>query len=131
MKIESFNESSNHGEEGEVEVSAGRIVDMCETQWTIRHSSYESINENYSWLCALMDYSLNVEKGMQQELRARILGCSKQFSMFEYLFGVYIGINIYSMAEGLSVALQEKKVSVLNGVHLSRRVLKTLQCEHV
>ena len=65
-----------------------------------------------------MDYSLNVEKGMQQELRARILGCSKQLSMFEYLFGVYIGINIYSMAESLSVALQGKKVSVLDGVHL-------------
>ena len=56
MKIESFVESSNDGEEGgEVDLPAGRIVDTCETQWTIRHSSYESINENYSWLCALIN----------------------------------------------------------------------------
>ena len=60
------------------------------------------------------------------EMSARCSGLGAQFSSFSFLFGVFLGHHLLSLADNLSVSLQSKRMSAAEAQELASLTLKAL-----
>ena len=126
MKLGEYIEARNISEEN-AQSPPGKVQQFSFTRWTVRNRAFKAIRENYVYLLQLFEYCLDAERNMEAKMKARILGCKTQMETFDFFFGLQIGIDIYSMTEGLSKTLQGQKVSLLDGTRIALNVVKCLQ----
>ena len=60
---------------------------LCKTRWTIRGKCFEKIQMNYIAIMKLWDECLQ-GRGLNTEVKARIMGCKNQMSSFHFFFGL-------------------------------------------
>ena len=104
---------------------------LCPTRWTVRSSSLDSILKNYAVIQASLEKFASAAI-RNPEMSARCTGISAQFEQFDFLFGVFLGEKILSLADNLSKALQGKSISAVQGQHMATvRVgsLKAMRCD--
>ena len=91
---------------------------LCPTRWTVRSSLLDSILKNYAVIQASLEKFASVAI-RNPEMSARCTGISAQFEQFDFLFGVFLGEKILSLADNLSKALQGKSISAVQGQHMA------------
>ena len=91
---------------------------LCPTRWTVRSSSLDSILKNYAVIQASLEKFASAAI-RNPEMSARCTGISAQFEQFDFLFGVFLGEKISSLADNLSKALQGKSISAVQGQHMA------------
>ena len=101
------------------------ITLLCPTRWTVRAKSLRSILENYGSLKMLWQWSL--QNCSDTEMKARIRGVDVNMETFEYIFGAYLGELILGHSDNLSKTLQKQDLSAVDGRHIARATVKTLQ----
>ena len=99
---------------------------LCITRWTIRGKCFEKIQMNYIALMKLWDECLQ-EGGLNTEVKAHIMGCKNQMSMFHFFFGLRLGQRLFSITDNLTKALHSEKFSAVSSQNIASLTLKTLQ----
>ena len=99
---------------------------LCITRWTTRGNFFEKIQMNYIALVKLWHECLQ-ERGLNTEVKARIMGCKNQISTFHFFFGLCLGQRLFSIIDNLSKALQSEKLSAVSSQNMESLTLKTLQ----
>ena len=104
---------------------ASKLDKLCVTRWTVRANCLKKVIENYEPLLILWKDSLN-EK-LDNETKARIIGCKKQMESFSFFFGLNLGRKLHSHTDNLSKTLQKEKMSAIKGTELADLTAKALQ----
>ena len=81
---------------------------LCSTRWTVRSSSLDGILKNYAVIQASLE-KLASAAIQDPEMSVRCTGISVQFEQFDFLFGVFLGEKILSLADNL---IKHSKVKV-------------------
>ena len=81
---------------------------LCPTRWTVRHSSIDSILQNYSILISALE---EIEQGHDQ-YAAKASGLLSRMLSFDTLFSLKLAYLVFSAAEQLSINLQAKNTCV-------------------
>ena len=87
---------------------------LCPTRWTVRAAALASILSNYECLQACLEKFTEMSR-YDREMSARCNGLLSQFSSFSFLFGVFLGKEVLTLADNLSTALQKKVLSAADG----------------
>ena len=95
------------------------------TRWTIRGKCFEKIQMNYIALMKLWDECLHKGR-LNTEVKARIIGCKNQMSMFHLFFVLCLGQRLFSITDNLSKAIQSEKLSAVSSQDMESLTLKTL-----
>ena len=64
------------------------------------------------------------------EMSARCAGISAQFASFGYLFGVFLGHHLLSLADNLSISLQSKTMSAADAQVCAKLTVSALRAFH-
>ena len=83
------------------------------------------ILDNYQSLMQLWEEYL--EERLDQETRARIIGCKSQMESFYFFFGLNLSHKLYAMTDNLSKSLQATKMSAIKGRKSADLVITTLK----
>ena len=119
----SINESIERGEEEFEPIK--KLTKLSMTRWTVRAECMKRIIDNYQSLLKLWEECL--EERLDQETRARILGCKNQMESFKFFFGLNLSHKLYAMTDNLSKALQGTKMSAIKGKKSADLVVATLK----
>lgn len=95
------------GETTDEQLSPAGIVKFCPTRWTVRATRYMRILNNYSSLLEVWDASL--ERNIDTETRARILGRQAQMKTFHFYFGLYIRHCLFAHTDNLCKKFASKE----------------------
>ena len=68
-----------------------------------------------------------LEERLDQETRARIIGCKSQMESFYFFFGLNLFHKLYAMTDNLSKSLQATKMSAVKGRKSADLVITTLK----
>jgi hypothetical protein len=121
--LRNINESIERGEEEFEPIK--KLTKLSLTRWTVRAECMKRIIGNYQSLLHLWDECL--EEKLDQETRARILGCKNQMESFKFFFGLNLSYKLYAMTDNLSKSLQATKMSAIKGRKSADLVITTLK----
>ena len=97
---------------------------LCPTRWTVSANSLASIIANYENIQLLWETALHATS--DTEMKARINGVESQMQSFKFLFGLILSELILRQIDKLSQALQQPKLSRVEGHEVSMLTVKTL-----
>ncbi|XP_066910497.1 zinc finger MYM-type protein 1-like [Clytia hemisphaerica] len=89
-----------------------KLTKLSTTRWTVRAECMKRIIDNYESLLLLWDECL--KEKLDQETKARIIGCKSQMRSFNFYFGLTLSHTLYNMTDNLSRSLQGEKMSALS-----------------
>lgn len=89
----------NMEEESCNEERIGGILRLCPTRWTVRAACYERILANYASLFKLWEVCL--EKRIDPDVRARIIGGDAQIKTFDFFFGLHLSQRLFAHTDNL------------------------------
>jgi len=115
----------NIEEESCSEERIGGILKLCPTRWTVRAACYERILANYASLFKLWEVCL--EKRVDPDVRARIIGCDAQMKTFDFFFGLHLSQRLFAHTDNLSRSLQSANLSAAAGQNLAYLTVQTLE----
>ena len=98
---------------------------LCPTRWTTKAVSLQSVIDNYDMFQELWVEAKDVTA--DSEARARICGVEAQMMIFDFLFGLVLGVCILSHTDNLSKTLQTPKLSAADGQNIAELTCKTLE----
>ena len=98
---------------------------FCQTRWTVRAASLNSIFQNYTQLEELWDWCLT--EYQDTEAKARAGGVKVQMKSFDFFFGIRLGYLLLSRSDNLSASLQSPDLSAADGQAISRRTVSVLE----
>jgi hypothetical protein len=110
----------------EISPSQPGFCNLRPTRWTVRASSLQSVLDNFDVLQQSLE-SLAEMSSRDPEMSARCAGLIAQFSSFSFLFGVFLGSRLFSLADNLSTSLQSKKLSAAEAQELACLTIRSLQ----
>jgi len=102
-----------------------KLLKMSTTRWTVRAECMKRIIDNYETLLKLWDECL--EEKLDQETKARIIGCKSQMESFYFFFGLNLSYKVYAMTDNLSKTLQSSRMPAIKGKKCADLVVNTLQ----
>ena len=103
---------------------------LCNTRWTVRADSLESILNNYGILFDTFEQSM--EEVHESRGRAVIAGILANMRKFETYFGLNLAKKLLRKCDNLSKALQNPKLSASDGQSMAKATildLKSLSCD--
>lgn len=116
----------------EISLNSGEITPslrmLCPTRWTVRHTSIQSILQNYEVLQSTLE---EVQKG-HDDYGAKANGLLSKMEKFDTFFSLKLGYLIFSAAEQLSINLQSKDITIqeaIRGATLLSSYLQSLRNE--
>ena len=98
---------------------------LCVTRWTVRGKCFGKIILNYDMLATLWEVCLR--EPLATEVKARIIGCKKQMSLFSFFFGLCLGERLFMITDNLSKTLQNTKMSAVSSRKCADLTLKTFK----
>ena len=98
---------------------------LCITRWTVRGKCFEKILLNYEMLMKLWQACL--KEPLSTEVKARIVGCQKQMSLFSFFFGLCLGHRLFMITDNLSKTLQNETMSAVSSQKCADLTLKTFK----
>ena len=102
-----------------------KLTKLSTTRCTVRAKCMKKILDNYQSLMQLWEECL--EERLDQETRARIIGCKSQMESFYFFFGLNLSHKPYAMTDNLSKSLQATKMSAIKGRKSADLVITTLK----
>ena len=103
------------------------IRTFCQTRWTVRGNSLESIIVNYTALSQLWDECLEAPVRLETDVKARIIGVKAVMSEFKFLYGLKLADTIFKITDNLSKTLQKTSMSAAEAQHIASLTVATLQ----
>ena len=85
---------------------------LSPTHWTVRASSLKIVLDNYAVLQKSLENFAQIAV-RDPEMSARCAGISVQFTSFGFLFGVFLGHRLLSLADNLLVFLSRVRQCLL------------------
>ena len=76
---------------------------MCQTRWTVRGGSLQSVIDNWNLLQELWDECL--ETKLEPDIKGHIIEVKHQIGKFDYFYGVYLGEMLLKHSDNLSHAI--------------------------
>jgi len=67
-----------------------------------------------------------LKENLDQETKARIIGCKSQMESFYFFFGLNLSYKLYAMTDNLSRALQSSRMPAIKGKKCADLVVSTL-----
>ncbi|XP_066927281.1 zinc finger MYM-type protein 1-like [Clytia hemisphaerica] len=101
-----------------------KLTKLSTTRWTVRAECMKRIIDNYESLLLLWDECL--KEKLDQETKARIIGCKSQMRSFNFYFGLTLSHTLHNMIDNLSRSLQGEKMSALSGRKSAELVIETI-----
>ena len=98
---------------------------LCNTRWTVRADSLESILNNYGILIDTFEECL--EDATDSKVRATIGGIISNMKTFESYLGFQLAKNLLSKCDILSKALQNPKLSAAQGQNMAKNTIEALR----
>ena len=92
----------------------------------MRHLGFQRISENLETLHDLWDDILEKDKGLNSDVKGRIIGVNASSRTFDFLFFIELGLLIYGQTDALSQTLQAERMTLLCGKELCASTRTTL-----
>ncbi len=96
---------------------------LCPTRWTVRHTSINSIVQNYQVLKTALE---EIQQG-RNEYAAKASGLLIRMENFDTLFSLKLSYLVYSSAEQLSTNLQAKDITIQEAVKKAKLLTSHLK----
>ena len=74
-----------------------KLQKLSTTRWTVRAECMKRIIDNYEPLLQLWEQCL--KEKLDQDTKARIIGCKSQMESFYFFFGLNLSYKLYSMTD--------------------------------
>ena len=95
--------------------SAGKLKKFSETRWTLRHVGHQRISDNLETLYDMWDDTLSEEKGLNSDVKGRIIGVNASSRTFDFLFFLELGLLTHGQTDALSQTMQAERMTLLCG----------------
>ena len=118
-----INDNIEKGQEDVEQIK--KLTKLSTTRWAVRAKCMKRILDNYQSLMQLWEECL--EERLDQETRARIIGCKSQMESFYFFLGLNLSHKLYAMTDNLSKSLQATKMSAIKGRKSADLVITTLK----
>lgn len=105
------------------------ICTFCQTHWTVRGDSLESIPFNYKALADLWEECLESVVHLDSDSRSHIIGIKAVMNEFKFLIGLKLSENTLKMTDNLSRMLQKTALSTAEAQHLASLTEVCRDCE--
>ena len=102
-----------------------KLQKLSTTRWTVRAECMKRIIDNYEPLLQLWEQCL--EEKLDQDTKARIIGCKSQMESFYFFFGLNLSYKLYSMTDNPSRTLQSSRMPAIKGKKCADLVVETLK----
>jgi len=94
-------------------------------RWTVPAECMKRVIDNYESLLQLWEEYL--EEKLDQETKARIVGCKSQMESFYFFFGINLSYKLFAMTDNLRKTLQLTKMPAIKGKKYADLVANTLK----
>ena len=118
-----INDNIEKGQEDVEQIK--KLTKLSTTRWTVGAKCMKRILDNYQSLIQLWEECL--EERLDQETRARIIGCKNQMESFYFFFGLNLSHKLYAMTDNMSKSLLATKMSAIKGRKSADLVITTLK----